>query len=137
VQETATTPAPERQVARDAQETALAPAPVGALVCEGGPTVPLDRDYVLGREPHHDPDVQTAVASPVVLRDPDQLISRVHARVDVEGGAVFVRDAPSVSGTFVAPPGAQDWTRVGTDPTQIFPGWSLRIGTRVFVFQGG
>jgi len=105
-------------------------------VCDDGPTVPLDRAYVLGREPHQDPDVQNATASPVVLRDPDQLISRVHARVSVEGGAVFVQDAPSVSGTFIAAPGAQDWMRVGTDPTQIFPGWSLRIGTRVFVFKG-
>jgi len=58
-------------------------------------------------------------------------------RVCVEGTAVFVRDAPSVSGTFIAAPGAQDWVRVGTDPTQIFPDWSLRIGTRVFVFKGG
>jgi hypothetical protein len=127
-------PEPERQ--RDARETALAPAPVGALVCQDGPTVPLDRAYVLGREPHADPDVQSAVASPVVLRDPDQLISRVHARVSVDGDAVFVRDASSVSGTFIAAPGAQDWVRVGTDPTRIFPDWSLRIGTRVFVFTG-
>jgi hypothetical protein len=134
--ETVPPSAPDPAPQRDARETALAPAPLGALVCDDGPTVPLDRAYVLGREPHQDPDVQNATASPVVLRDPDQLISRVHARVSVDGGAVFVQDAPSVSGTFIAAPGAQDWMRVGTDPTQIFPGWSLRIGTRVFVFKG-
>jgi FHA domain-containing protein len=118
-----------------AGETMLAPPPVGALVSEDGPTVVLDRSYVLGREPQHDPAVRSAMASPVVLRDPDNLISRVHARVSVDDGAVLVRDAPSVSGTYVAAPGAEDWTRVGTEPTPIFPNWSLRIGARVFVFQ--
>ena len=133
--ETMATPQLRQDRAPVAGETMLAPPPVGALVCEDGPTVVLDRSYVLGREPQHDPDVRSATASPVVLRDPENMISRVHARVWVDDGAVLVRDAPSVSGTYVAAPGAGDWTRVGTEPTPIFPGWSLRIGTRVFVFR--
>jgi FHA domain len=133
--ETTATPQQRQEWSPVAGETMLAPPPVGALVSENGPTVVLDRSYVLGREPQHDPAVRSAMASPVVLRDPDNLISRVHARVSVDDGAVLVRDAPSVSGTYVAAPGAEDWTRVGTEPTPIFPNWSLRIGTRVFVFQ--
>jgi hypothetical protein len=116
-------------------ETMLAPAPVGALVCDGGPTVLLDRDYVLGREPHNDPDVRSAVASPVVIRDPGNLVSRVHARVSVDGGRVYVRDAPSVSGTYVADPGATEWTRIGTEPTPLLPDGSLRVGAQVFTFR--
>src|SRR3954452_12011937 len=125
--ETVGTPRPEVTMADrpvlehpvDVRETAMAPPPVGALVSEGGPTVVLDRSYVLGREPQNDPAVQSAAASPIVVRDPDHLVSRVHARVSVEDGSVYVRDAPSVSGTFVAAPGAEDWTRVGTEPTQL------------------
>ena len=116
-------------------ETMLAPAPVGALVGDGGPTVVLDRDYVLGREPHNDPDVRSAAASPVVIHDPGNLVSRVHARVSVDDGRVYVRDAPSVSGTYVAGPGAAEWTRIGTGPTLLLPDWSLRIGTQVFTFR--
>ncbi|WP_448621518.1 FHA domain-containing protein [Geodermatophilus sp. URMC 65] len=133
--DTARIGAPPEEQPVDVGMTVLAAPPVGALAAEGGPTILLDRDYVLGREPHNDPSVQDASASPVVLRDPDNLISRVHAYVSVGDGSVFVRDAPSVSGTYVAAPGAEGWTRVGTEPTRLPPEWSLRVGTRVFVFK--
>lgn len=120
----------------DAGATLLAAPPVGALVAEdGGLTILLDRDYVLGRDPHNDPSVRDASASPVVLHDPENLISRVHAYVSVGDGSVHVRDAPSVSGTFVAAPGAGDWSRVGQEPTRLLPDWSLRVGRRVFVLR--
>jgi len=112
---------------------AVAQAP--ELVGEDGSRTPLDADYVLGREPRADEAVRNKQASPLQIDDPDQLVSRVHAHLSVDRGVVFVRDASSANGTFVAAPGAEDWTRVGQEGSELPVGWSIRVGGRVFTLE--
>lgn len=116
-----------------APQTVAVARPVGSLVRDDGAAYPLDRSYVIGREPLSDDGVRRATASPIVVRD-DQ-ISRVHAHVTVTGATVSVRDAGTPGGTFIAAPGAAEWESVGDEPTQLAPGWSLRVGAHVFTFR--
>ncbi|MGV9838517.1 FHA domain-containing protein [Nocardia niigatensis] len=106
----------------------------GALTSTEGAVYPLDRPYVIGRDPMIDEAVRRAVASPIVIAR-DRHVSRVHARVFIENGQVYVRDAGTPGGTFVAAPGAADWVRVGQRPMELKAGWSLRIGERILTYR--
>ena len=115
--------------------TAAGHGPLGVLTSQEGPPIVLTGVLVLGREPSQDPAVESGEAAPVQLQDPDHVISRVHAYVSVENGIVLVRDADSMHGTYFSPPGGEQWTRIGTEPSPLPPGWSMQIGPQVFTFE--
>ncbi|MER7450722.1 FHA domain-containing protein [Nocardia beijingensis] len=128
--------APDDGGTRGQRPAALpADSAVGALVTEEGAAYPLDRAYVIGRGPQVDEAVRTAAAEPIVLQR-DRHVSRVHAYVSVDGGKVYIRDAAATSGTFIAGPGTDQWTRISTSPTELPPGWRVRISERVLTHRG-
>ena len=117
-------------------ETVLLADEIAHLVAEDGSRVPIDRPYVLGRDPRQDPAVRRGAASPVFIPDPEQTVSRVQAYLDIDGGVLTIRDAGSSNGTDVAAPGDAEWTRLGNEPFALPVGWSLRIGRRVYTYIG-
>lgn len=108
--------------------------PTGSLVADDGAVYPLDRPYIIGRNPLLDPAVSNASASPISLPD-DPQVSRVHTYVTVSGGMVMVRDARTVGGTFIAAPGDQAWTQIGDQPVELKPGCYLRIGQKILTYD--
>ena len=139
---TAAAPQPRRQrrgalatpTQRSARSTEALGPPVGHLVSTDGARIPLDRAYVLGREPESDPSVKGGEATPVRLSDDENLVSRVHSYITVEAEQVSVRDAGSANGTFVAAPGDENWAQVGGEPVVLPPTWSIRVGNQVFTY---
>jgi len=119
--------------AAPSETSTLAPV-AGVLQAAGGAIYPLDRPYVIGRDPLADDAVRNAHASPIVVQN-DQHVSRVHAYVTIDGG-VYVRDASTPGGTFIAAPGAKSWTEIGSKPTRLEPGWSLRVGEWILTYRG-
>jgi hypothetical protein len=109
---------------------------VATLVADDGVRTPLDRPYVFGRDPDRDDAVSRGAATGIVVADPDNTISRVHTYLWVNQNGVYVRDANSSNGTFIAAPGAQDWDRLGDQPAELPVGWSMRIGRRIFTHVG-
>ncbi|MFE7744656.1 FHA domain-containing protein [Nocardia sp. NPDC057455] len=128
--------APENGGTRAAHPvTSSGGAAVGALVTEDGAAYPLNRAYVIGRGPQVDESVRAATAAPIVIQR-DRHVSRVHAYVSIDSGKVYVRDAAATSGTFIAGPGTDQWTRISTSPTELPPGWRVRISERVLTYRG-
>jgi FHA domain len=112
------------------------PPPIGYLVFDDGATFNVDRNYVIGRDPHDHPEVQAGRASPLPLGDPTRDISRHHAMIRLQGDRVTLADQHSTNGTFVAQPGERDWSGVDPDrPVTLRPGAQVLIGRRTLVFD--
>jgi hypothetical protein len=114
-----------------------APAAVAVLVLDDGTSFPLDATYVVGRDPAESGSVQSGQARALVVDDPDQLVSRVHAEIRTEEGRVVVVDRDSANGTFVSAPGDTSWTRIEPGvPVLVQPGGHVLVGRRTVRVDG-
>jgi hypothetical protein len=105
--------------------------PLGELVLDDGRRFPLDRDYVLGREPRYDSDVVAGRAWPLLISDQDGTVSRMHLRVSLVDWRVEVTDLGTVNGSVLHADSGGDARKLAPfEPTQTEPGTRIGIGRR-------
>jgi hypothetical protein len=110
--------------------------PLGVLVLDDGSAFQLDADYVLGREPTHDPDVDSGRLRGIVLSDQDTSVSRAHARIELRQWDVVLIDNGSANGTYVAEENEESWTPLPPGkPHVLTSGSRIRLGSRTLAFS--
>ncbi|GAA1260591.1 FHA domain-containing protein [Oryzihumus leptocrescens] len=109
--------------------------PLGVLVTDDGSVFLLTSDVVVGREPGGSEEVRSGRAQPLQLRDEGHSVSRVHARVHLDGWDVTVVDTGSANGTYLSRTGsAGPWEPV-QEPTPLAAGDRLRLGKRQLMYD--
>ena len=104
--------------------------PLGVLLLGDGSVCQLDADYVIGREPTLDSAVAEGRARPLRVNDTSGVVSRIHARVELDGWQVFITDLKSANGTEVLLPGDRN-------PTSLQPGVRLPLMAGTQIRLGG
>jgi FHA domain len=103
--------------------------PLGVLILSDGSVCQLDADYVIGREPTLDSSVADGHARPLRLIGAAGVVSRIHARVDLDGWEVFLTDLNSANGTQVLMPGERNPTSLQPGVrTPLMAGAQIRLG---------
>jgi len=110
--------------------------PLGVLVLDEGSIFSLDTDYVIGRSPLREPDVAAGHARALRIEDADGVLSRIHARIRLDGWQVQVVDLGSANGTRVWEPHDTAWRRIPPQtPTSIRPGTQVGFGRRQLRYE--
>lgn len=110
--------------------------PLGVLVIDDGAIFSLNGDYVIGREPETADAVVSGQATALQLEDEGGSMSRVHARILLDGWEVRVVDVNSANGSFLATTQDLEWIRLEPGvPRTIEPGTRLSMGGRTLTFE--
>ncbi len=103
--------------------------PLGVLVLAEGFVCQLDADYVMGREPILDASVADGRARPLRVVSASGVVSRIHARVELDGWQVFITDLNSANGTEIQLPGERSITTLHPGVrTPLVAGAQIRLG---------
>ncbi|MEO3760532.1 FHA domain-containing protein [Mycobacterium sp. B14F4] len=109
--------------------------PLGFLVLSDGTTLVLAADLIIGRDPRNSPSVRNG-ATPVCLSDTAGRLSRAHAEIRLIEWDVAVVDVASTNGTFVKPPGHDQWLRLtARRPYVLSAGTEVQIGGHTITFE--
>lgn len=110
--------------------------PLGVLVFEDGTTFSLSANYVVGRQPHTSPLIESGEARPLVLEDTGQTISRIHAELRLEGWDVYFVHRSGTNGSFLLDKAVGQWSPLPNgEPVQLGSGARVAMGGRVAVFE--
>jgi hypothetical protein len=110
--------------------------PLGVLLVDDGSVFQLDSDYVVGREPSLDSSVASGKARPLRVQDDSGIVSRVHARVQLDGWRVLVTDLGSANGTKVLLPGQPTGQPIVPQvPVVLATGSQVDLGGRGFRYE--
>lgn len=110
--------------------------PLGVLVLDDGSVFQLDTDYVVGREPGLDASVAGGQSRPLRVADDSGIVSRVHARVQLDGWRVIVTDLGSANGTKVRfPNDAGEQALMPNVPVALASGSVVDLGGRELRYE--
>jgi hypothetical protein len=121
------------RVAIPRQESIAVPRPtLGVLRLSNGDTVNVDRDILLGRNPHLESSAGSVRPHVIQLASPAGDVSRNHVRVTLDGWSVLVTDLGSTNGTVVTAPGGSSEQLTPGQPAPIVPGTVVTLADTVF-----
>jgi len=110
--------------------------PLGVLLLDDGSVFQLDRDYIVGREPGLDATVASGRSRALRIADDSGIVSRVHAKVQLDGWRVLVTDLGSANGTRVRlPKQSADTVLQPHVPVVLATGSQVDLGGRGFRYE--
>jgi len=114
----------------DLGDTAAPAAPQihGVLAFSNGERNGVDRSVLIGRNPKVAGAVEGGLPHIMKFDGPGQGLSRTHAEVRVENGALLLEDLQSTNGTEIQLPGQQRRRLRGGEPVVVVPGTLIDFG---------
>ena len=113
---------------RDRSASLIARPSLGRFKFDDGQVYELHRHLLVGRNPSADLRVNDEPTDRVTLASPDNIISRTHLTVELDGWQVKVTDRDSMNHTFVEIPGRKPFQLRPGEAYPIPPGAAVRLG---------
>jgi len=105
-----------------------APQIHGVLAFSNGERIGVDRNVLIGRNPKVAGAVEGGLPHIMKFDGPGQGLSRTHAEVRIENGALLLEDLQSTNGTEIQLPGQQRRRLRGGEPVVVVPGTLIDFG---------